>query len=142
MRFKYSDIACLHSGTVASPGQLKTCGKGYAWFYNFVCVRSFLCYFYLKVTWIILQYSKIDTTFGCLNPPLHLITGQTAKGKKHFISTANMTGSWPAENNKRFDDKDLRLQSGLLMNPLSEITFWSHCIYSVIWIKTGKCLCL
>jgi len=61
--------------------------------------------------------------FRCFNPSPHLIAGQTAKGKKNFIPTPNVTGSWPAQNNKRFYDKELRIQSGLLMNPLSQIKF-------------------
>jgi len=50
------------------------------------------------------------------------MTGQRAKGKKHFVPSSNMTGFWPAQSNKRFYDKQLRIQAGLLMNT-SEIKF-------------------
>lgn len=137
----YIYIKCVRSSW-ASPGQLRIqCRKYCVHFYYPVYIQVFpllnlpfkrlaseLC---CVTIFQILYY-----TFRCFNSSPHLITGQTGKGEKPFIPTSNMTGPSPAWN-KRFH-KELRIQLGLGMNPLSEIRFWSHQSYSVIWIKVGN----
>lgn len=141
----YIHLMSVHS-SCPSPGQLRPRSmQEILCLYllsNIYSCLSFNLFFLLKdlhPNCVILQYSNFYTTH--LDALTHLPIKLLGRQPKVRITTSNMTGSWPTQNNKRFY-KELRIQSGLITNPLSEIRFWSHQSYSVIWIKVGKCLCI